>query len=150
MKRCLITVVGIMSILAICLISGCAEDIEVDCSHVHVPENIDTDELLTADHFQTKDGEYVHFCGHSKLPEGTYLQTQLYIRSQEPEPWWPADKYIKVQDGRWQINVRLGEDGAPQALLIGPTYVFKVWEKDNPSVIATFSFDLTPPPSPAE
>jgi len=138
-----------MSILAICLISGCAEDIEVDCSHVHVPENINTDELLTAVHFQTKDGEYIHFCGYSNLPQGTYLQTQLYI-GKDPEPWWPADKYVKVRDRRWQINVRLGEDGAPQAVRDDTHYVFKVWEKDNPSVMATFSFDLIPPPSPAE
>jgi len=146
MKSHLFTAAGIMSILAICLIGGCAEDIEVDCSHVHVPENIDTDELLTADHFQTKDGEYIHFCGHSKLPQGTYLQTQLYVDGQ-PAAWWPADKYVRVRDGRWQINVRLGEKGAPQALSSG---LFKVWEKDNPSVMATFPFDLTPPPSPAE
>ena len=149
MKKHLVAVIGIASILAMCLISGCAEDIEVDCSHVDVPENIDTDEEITADHFQTKDGEYVHFCGHSKLPQGTYLQTQLYVGG-EPEPWWPADKYVKVRNGKWQINVRLGKNGAPQALLVGPTYVFEVWEKDNPSVMATFSFDLNPPPSPAE
>jgi len=150
MKKHLVAVIGIASILAMCLISGCAEDIEADNSYV--PENIDTDEKITSDHVQIKNGEYVHFSGYSKLPDGTYLQTQLYVdgKPQVPEAWWPADRYIKVLDEKWQINVRLGKNGAPQALLVGPTYVFKVWEKDNPSVMATFPFDLNPPPSPAE
>lgn len=101
---------------------------------------------ISANRVHIEKGEYILFSGHSQLPEGTYLQTQLYA-DDEPEEWWPGERYIEVENGSWQITVRLGENGVPDALLVGPGYFFKVWEKDDPSVWGGIPFDLVGPPA---
>ncbi len=45
------------------------------------------------------------------------------------------------------VLVQLDEGMVPGILPVGPTYILKIWEKDNPSVMATFTFDLVPAPS---
>ncbi len=103
---------------------------------------------INANRVRVKNGEFVEFSGITILPDGTYLQTQLYV-GDEPEPWWPADKHIQVQDKKWQITVPLGENGAPKYLSMSTYYSFKVWQKDNPAVMAGSGFDLMgPPPDP--
>jgi hypothetical protein len=144
MKKWLIIVAVIMSIFAISLAEACVKTVEED--NEKIPENADIGEQITANNVQITNGEYLLFSGYSKLPEHTRLQTQLYVNGQ-PEEWWPADRYVEVSNRQWNITVPLGKDGAPQALSVGSEYVFKVWQKDNPSVSATLPFDLNPPPS---
>lgn len=110
------------------------------------PETTASQEI-TAIRVHIEKGEYILFSGHSILLDGTLLQSQFYA-DDEPEEWWPGERYIEVQNGSWQITVRLGENGAPDALLVGPRYFFKVWEKDNPSVWGGIPFDLVGPPAP--
>jgi len=99
---------------------------------------------IGANRSAVKNGEFVEFSGISTLPNGTRLQTQLYV-GDKPLSWWPADKLIKVQNGVWEISVPLGENGAPKYLSMSTYYSFKVWEKDNPTVMAGSGFDLMGP-----
>ena len=89
--------------------------------------------------------DWISFWGTSNLSDGTKLQTQLF-EDEKPLDWWPVDKYVKVHDGQWQILVPLGENGAPEKLLIGPSYLLKAWDSENPSIEANFLFDLVGPP----
>ena len=140
MRKPLIIIAGAALIMVACLANGCAS---------HSDSNTDNDitpsgEKITPVSVNITGGT-ISFTGHTVLPDGTYLQTQLYS-DDTPEAWWPADECIQVQDGKWQISVRLGENGAPENLEVGPLYVLKVWENGNPSVMAEFPFDLTGPP----
>lgn len=103
---------------------------------------------IGANRSAVKNGEFIEFSGISTLPDGTYLQTQLYV-GDEPLSWWPTDKPVQVQNRMWEITVPLGENGAPKYLSMSTYYSFKVWEKDNPAVMAGSGFDLMgPPPDP--
>jgi len=97
---------------------------------------------------RVKNGEFVEFSGLTILPDGACLQTQLYV-GDEPLSWWPTDKCIQVQDGKWFISVPLGEEEAPKYLSMSTFYGFRVWEKDNPVVKAGSGFDLMGPPPPS-
>jgi hypothetical protein len=129
----------ILVLIAAAFVGGCAS---------HTDSNTDDDttpieEKITPVSVSITGGT-ISFTGHTVLPDGTYLRTQLYA-DDNPEAWWPADEYIQVQDGQWQISVRLGENGAPENLEVGPLYVIEVWEDGNPSVMAEFHFDLIGP-----
>ena len=150
MKKYMVTAIGIMSILAMCLISGCTKDTNVGPNDI--PASTETEEKITVNQLHINWGKDISFSGYSVLPDGTYLQTQLY-EDGEPAAWWPADKYVQVQDGEWQITVPLSDLSEDiTKLYIGSEtiFLFKVWEKDNPSVIATFAFDLIGPPAAPE
>lgn len=110
-----------------------------------------TEEKITARGVHINWGKDISFRGSSVLPDGTHLQTQLYEYEdgEQPVAWWPAEKYIQVQDEEWQITVPLSDlDEGTTKLYIGSetVFLFKVWEKDNPSVMAKYGFELTGPP----
>lgn len=109
------------------------------------PPSLEPGTKIDANHSGVKNGELIEFSGISTLPDGTCLQTQLYV-GDEPLSWWPTEKPVHVQDGKWEITVPLGKDGAPKYLSMSTYYSFKVWEKDNPAVVAVSGFDLTAPP----
>ena len=95
----------------------------------------------------------ITFRGMAGLPDGTILQSQFYKwenAEKTLETWWPADQLIQVLDGKFVINVPLGQNGAPDKLLVGPSYIVEVWEKDNPSNSGGYIFDLNPPPVPGK
>jgi len=100
---------------------------------------------IGANRSAVKNGDFIELSGTSVLPDGTYLQTQLYV-GDEPLSWWPTDKPVQVRNGMWEITVPLGKNGAPKYLSMSTYYSFKVWEKDNPAVMAGYGFDLMGPP----
>jgi len=107
-------------------------------------ENIETPSI-TAVGVHIEKGKSIRFSGDSTLPEGTRLQSELY-EGEKKLDWWPGDKLVTVNGGKWEITVPLGKDGAPENLKIGPGYSLKIWQKDNPAVTGDFRFDLVGPP----
>lgn len=97
---------------------------------------------------RVEDGSRITFEGRSTLPDGTLLQTALDADG-APVAWWPDDASAQVADGQWQVQVALGEGGAPEALAEDKQYVLRVWEQDDPAVeAAPFPFDVAAPPAP--
>jgi len=109
--------------------------------------SIEPSKDIDANHVHVNNGEDIVFSGTSMLPDGTDLQTQLYI-GDEPLSWWPTEKIIRVQDGEWEITVLLVDNGEPRYLSTTTYYSFNVWEKDNPIVTAGIGFDMMGPPLP--
>jgi len=101
---------------------------------------------ITTESVQVVSGQVI-FTGQSTLPDGTYVQTQLFADG-EPETWWPSESCVPVQDGAWRIAVPLSEEGAPDELDPAVQYMLRAWAQDDPSIEAVFWFDLTGPPTP--
>jgi len=156
-------IIFLVSVMMACLLSGCAvitgADIESDVP-VRAPTpvpRIGTEEpepcsILDATGVGVRPGEKITFYGCSTLPDETELQTQLYA-DKKPAAWWPADKYIQVKNGLWQITVSLsGLSEDITKLYIGSEtyFTFKIWEKDSPSVMAGYMFELMGPPAVSE
>ena len=89
--------------------------------------------------------DFLYFHGDTRLPDGTFLKSQLYEGS-GAVPWWPTDRPITTENGTWEIKFVLGVNGAPARLKTGPSYRFKVWQETDPAVQAMFYFDLVGPP----
>ena len=88
------------------------------------------------------------FSGPAGLPDGTILLSALY-EDDRLLPWWPTNQPIKVENGKWEVNVLLGVNGTPyNALRSGPSYLFVVWRQDNPASVAGEYFDLVGPMPP--
>jgi hypothetical protein len=85
--------------------------------------------------------------GESALPDGTCLQTQLYVED-EPLPWWPKETCVTVQDGMWQISVSLEESGAPYERPLEGGYTLVAWQKDRRIASAVFWIEYSGPPTP--
>lgn len=85
------------------------------------------------------------FSGTSELPDGTILQSQLY-ENDILLTWWPTDREFPVQNGKWQMKVTLGKNGAPVDVAPCSYYFLKIWVKDDPSIIGGHSFDTIGPP----
>ncbi len=90
----------------------------------------------------------IHLYGPADLPDGTILQTQLYLNNQS-QIWWPANQNIQVQNGGWEITVRANENGTPKKLpSIEDGDSIRVWERDNPTIMIDWTFFFPgPPPS---
>ena len=74
----------------------------------------------------------ISFGGHSGPTDGRYLQTQFYADNQLAV-WWPTNKYIQVQHGKWQITVSLtglSEDVTRPYTGGKAEFRLKRWEKD--------------------
>lgn len=88
-------------------------------------------------------GKEITFSGGSTLPDGTYLQTQLYESfngaERIPAPWWPSDNYVQVVNhggGGWHVTVslyNLDQD------FRDTSFTLRVWEKDNPAAWGAFN-----------
>ena len=100
---------------------------------------------ITIESVQVVSGQVI-FTGQSTLPDGTYVQTQLFADG-GPETWWPSDSGVPVQDGVWRIAVPLGEEEAPGELDPAVQYMLRAWAQDNPSIEVAFWFDLAGPPT---
>ena len=87
----------------------------------------------------------VTFYGTAGLPDGTILHS-LLIEGEEPLSWWPTDMDMLVQNGQWTASVALDERGQVKNILVGPSYYYKVYQKDNPTNTAGAFFDLIGPP----
>jgi hypothetical protein len=144
-----LTAIAIILVLsAICLLSGCTEEPQMDYKDI-IPHTLPSEELrvdsaLFANHDGVVKGNFIHFRGYCAT--NSTLQSQLYC-DYRPLKWWPADRDIEVIDGKWEIKVMLGEDGAPPHLPDESSYLLKVWKKGNPSA-ATGYLDIRHPPYP--
>jgi hypothetical protein len=133
----------IISVLAVALVAACLVS---GCSTTTPPADIGRVNTIEVDDFQINPGEDISFNGYAALPDGAVLRSQLYA-DDTPVAWWPADEDIQVQGESWLITVQLGENGAPPELLVGPLYLFKVWEEGSPSVTGMIGFDLVDLPA---
>ena len=79
----------------------------------------------------------ITFDGLARVSDGTILRTQLY-QGFTTSSWWPADRDIKVSDGKWTISMPIN----PSWFVPGMTYTLEMWEKDNPMVRGNYRFDL--------
>jgi len=84
--------------------------------------------------------------GHSTLPEGTCLGTELWADG-ELQGWWPGGICVPVEDGKWEMVVPLGGDQAPGELDVSAQYMLRAFEQDGPNVVSVFGFDLAGPPT---
>jgi hypothetical protein len=104
------------------------------------------DEILVVKGFRVESGEMT-FHGSTLLPDGTCLLSQLYVDDRLAS-WWPAEECISVQQGQWEVSVKLGQEGAPDELDALIQHKLVVWSRDDPSIESEFWFDLSGPPSP--
>jgi hypothetical protein len=108
------------------------------------------DEILVIEGVRVEPGE-IAFHGSTLLPDSTCLRSQLYVDvdvDDQPAPWWPAEECISVQEGQWEVSVKLGQEGAPGELDALIQHKLVVWSRDDPSVESEFWFDLSGSPSP--
>jgi hypothetical protein len=82
--------------------------------------------------------------GTSTLPEGSCVSTELWADG-APVTWWPVDACAPVQDGAWELTVRLE---AGQALRPDVQYMVRAYQPGGPNVVSTFPFDVAGPPTP--
>jgi hypothetical protein len=88
-------------------------------------------------------GSPIRISGDATLPNGTKLQSQLWVGSQ-PILWWPKDKDIEVINGQWEITIPFSINGAPYELPQGPVYNIVVWVKDRPEFEGSMLFGFNP------
>jgi hypothetical protein len=84
--------------------------------------------------------------GHSTLPDGTCLGTELWADG-VLQPWWPTDTCVLIQEGRWELSVPLGEGMAPEGLDPTVQYVLRAWLPGGPNIVSVFPFDIAGPPT---
>ncbi len=87
--------------------------------------------------------------GTSTLPEATVLRSQLFADG-EPESWWPKNTTAVVRNGKWKLELALGEAGRLDKLSTEAEYLLLVWKEDEPAVRSGIYFDLSGPPAPEE
>jgi hypothetical protein len=93
------------------------------------------------------DGGQIIVSGRSTLPDGMCILTELRAGGQA-QAWWPAETCATVQQGDWQISVRLGQGNTPAQLAVTPMYEVRAWQQGQPSTSVVFPFDLAGPPTP--
>lgn len=107
------------------------------------PDNPITTGTITIDSFQVIPASHITITGVSDLPNRTCLESQFY-ENDESLPWWPTSDCIRISNGTWQVNISLGKGNVPTELSQEAQYLFEIWMKDNPAIIADpFMFDFT-------
>jgi hypothetical protein len=103
---------------------------------------------ITIEGVRVTAGQQIVVRGRSTLPDGTCLGSELWAGG-ENQTWWPGDACVGVQNGTWQIVVRLGTGEVPAELDRTAQYMLRVYQQGGPNIVAVFAFDLTGPPTPA-
>jgi hypothetical protein len=101
---------------------------------------------ITIQGVQVTAGEQIVVHGRSTLPDGTCLGSELWADG-ELQSWWPGGACVPVEDGRWQMVVRLGEGEVPAELDRSAQYMLRAYQQNGPDVTAVFAFDLAGPPT---
>lgn len=99
---------------------------------------------ITIEDVQVTSGEQILVHGQSTLPEGTCLGSELWAGG-ELQSWWPGETCIPVENGTWQMVVRLGSGEVPSALDLSARHMLRVFQQNGPDIVAVFAFD--PPES---
>jgi hypothetical protein len=79
--------------------------------------------------------------GTALLPDGLFLRSQLF-KDGVAAAWWPSEMDILIEDSKWQIDVPLGTNGAPENLRFDEGYVLRVWFREDSSINAVWSYEL--------
>jgi hypothetical protein len=108
----------------------------------HVPQG-----GITIEGVQVTEGEGIAVHGQSTLPDGTCLGSELWADG-ELQAWWPGETCVPVQNGVWQMIVRLGSHGVPAQLEPSAQYMLRVYQQNGPDIVSVFAFDLAGPPAP--
>ena len=101
---------------------------------------------ITIQGVQMTASEQIVVHGRSTLPDGTCLGSELWADG-ENQAWWPGSACVPVEDGRWQMVVRLGEDEVPAELDRSAQYMLRAYQQNGPDVTAVIAFDLAGPPT---
>jgi hypothetical protein len=138
----IITIFVVITCFASC--SNHASDKETRTNNI--PDYLRIPEIkVHATHIQVINGIEIFAAGTAELPDGTYLQTQLY-EDDMPIPWWDSDQTYEVKDGKFDIEGYMLADGVYHTLSKGPSYTLMIWEEANPAVnVGGISFDLVGP-----
>ncbi|NIV34620.1 MAG: hypothetical protein GWN58_35740 [Anaerolineae bacterium] len=102
---------------------------------------------ITIEGVQVTEGEGIAVHGQSTLPDDSCLGSELWADG-ELQAWWPGETCVQVQNGMWQMNVRLESDGAPAELDPSVQYMLRVYQQNGPGIVSVFAFDLAGPPVP--
>ena len=102
---------------------------------------------ITIEGVQVTAGQQIAVHGQSTLPDGTCLGSKLWADG-ENQAWWPGDECVPVENGMWQLLVRLGTGEVPAELDRSAQYMLRVYQQNGPNIVAVFAFDLTEPPTP--
>jgi hypothetical protein len=102
---------------------------------------------ITIEGVQVTPGEQIAVHGQSTLPDDTCLGSELWAAGTR-QSWWPGDACVLVQNGVWQMSVRLGSDGVPAELDPSAQYMLRVYQQNGPDIVSVFAFDLAGPPVP--
>ena len=102
---------------------------------------------LTITGVQVVAGEQIVVRGESTLPDGTCLGSELWADG-VPQPWWPGEDCIFVEDGTWQMVVPLGTGEAPATLDATAQYVLRAFQQGGPNIVSVLAFDLSGPAMP--
>lgn len=88
----------------------------------------------------------IYIFGTVDLAEGARLQAQLY-KDEQAVKWWPASHGTRVRDGKWETSVKAHQYGSPEELPdLDEGYSLRVWNRDNPIVMAEFSLTVSGQP----
>jgi hypothetical protein len=101
---------------------------------------------ITIEGVQVTAGEQIVVHGRSTLPGGTCLGSELWADG-EVQAWWPGDPCVAVENGTWQMVIRLGEGEVPAELDRSAQYMLRVFQQNGPNIVAVFAFDLAGPPT---
>lgn len=83
--------------------------------------------------------------GESVLPAGACVSTELWADGRL-QSWWPVDACASSAEGMWELVVAVPEG---EALRPGVSYMLRAFERGGPNTVATFPFDVDPPPTPS-
>ena len=102
---------------------------------------------ITIEGVRVTAGEQIAVYGHSTLPDGTCLGSELWADG-ALQAWWPGDACVAVNNGAWQIAVELGAGEVPAAVDQSAQYMVRVYQQNDPDIAAVLAFDLAGPPTP--
>jgi hypothetical protein len=103
---------------------------------------------ITIEGVRVTAGEQIVVYGHSTLPDGTCLGSELWADG-ERQAWWPGDACVAVDNDAWQMVVMLGTGEVPAALDQSAQYTVRVYQQNGPDIATVFAFDLVGPPTAA-
>lgn len=91
---------------------------------------------ITIDQVQVNQGAGVYVTGHSTLPDGACVQTEL-LADQKVAEWWPREVCVEIDANQWEILAALGREGAPGRLDPKVAYQIHAWNPQDPSGTST-------------
>lgn len=101
--------------------------------------------LVKIDQVKVIDNKGIYISGHSNLPSGECIKTNL-LADQKAVDWWPRDVCIQPDAGQWEMLVSLGRNGAPAQLDSKASYELQAWwPKQEKETQTRFPFDLQGP-----